>query len=339
SSDLGEPDYCRFPRAMPDDVMFAEQWYWQYPVVANAASAVDAEAAWDLTTGSAGVVIAVLDTGVLFDHPDLGRAGAGGRLLPGYDFITNLDIANDGNGRDSDPSDPGDWVDLGDAILSDSRFAGCLPEDDDGNPLSLPSSWHGTRVAGLIGARTNNSEGIAGGDWSSWVLPVRVLGKCGGLDSDIIPAMLWAAGIDVSGVPPNPHPAKVLNLSLGSSSPDCPNSYRDAVQQLVARGVLVVASAGNDIGPVSAPGNCPGVLAVTALRQAGTKVGFSNFGPEVGISAPGGNCVLVGLGDPCLFSIATTWNRGTTTPGTHDYTDQIFANYGTSFASPIASAV
>src|SRR5690606_36798647 len=113
----------------------------------------------------------------------------------------------------------------------------------------------------------------------------------------------------------------------------------DAVLQVVARGVLVVASAGNDVGPVSAPGNCPGVLAVTALRQAGTRVGFSNFGSEVGISAPGGNCVLIGQDDPCLFSIATTWNLATMTPGSNDYTDEIFANYGTRFASPIVSAL
>src|SRR5690606_11445874 len=182
---------------------------------------------------SAGVVIAVLDTGVLFDHPDLGRAGAGGRLLPGYDFVTDVNIANDGNGRDSDPSDPGDWVAPGDPILLEPLFSDCLPN----NVSRINRSWHGTRVAGLIGARTNNAEGIAGVVWEYWLLPVRLLGKCGDRNSEILPGMLWAAGIAVPGMPPNPHPAQVLNMSLGSSASRCPETYRDAVDQIVARGV------------------------------------------------------------------------------------------------------
>src|SRR5690606_34074181 len=114
-----EPDYVRYPQAVPADPLYQFQWYWQNR--ADAPSAIDAESAWDTATGTAGVVIAVLDTGVLFDHPDLGRAGAGGRLLPGYDFVTDVNIANDGNGRDSDPSDPGDWVAPGDPILLEDR--------------------------------------------------------------------------------------------------------------------------------------------------------------------------------------------------------------------------
>jgi hypothetical protein len=169
---------------------------------------------------------------VLFDHPDLKRAHLGGRLLPGYDFIANAAAANDGDGRDADASDAGDWVTQQES--NQGRFAGCDVTN---------SSWHGTRVAGIIGARTNNSEGVAGGTWSPWILPVRVLGKCGGFDSDILDAMAWAGGLHVAGVPDNPYPAKIENMSLGSSGP-CGAAYASVIGELAARGVVVVVSAG-----------------------------------------------------------------------------------------------
>ena len=168
------------------------------------------------------MVIAVLDTGVLYDHPDLGRADRGGKLLPGFDFVSG--IAHDQRWRwpRCDPSDPGDWVDSTDK--TNAAFTNC---DISG------SSWHGTRVAGMIGALTNNSAGVAGLDWNSFILPVRVLGKCGGLDSDILAGMRWAAGLHVAGVPDNPTPARILNLSLGSDGA-CEPSYRDVIGELTA---------------------------------------------------------------------------------------------------------
>src|SRR5690606_24970509 len=133
------------------------------------------------------------------------------RLLPGYDFVSGergastFVSANDGNGWDPDPSDPGDWV------TSQEAASGPLRDCEVGY-----SSWHGLRVLGMLGAQTDNGTGIAGGVWQSRVLPVRVLGKCGGYDSDIIAAMRWAAGLSVSGAPANPNPAHIINLSLGS---------------------------------------------------------------------------------------------------------------------------
>ena len=145
---------------------------------------------------------------------------------------------------------------------------------------------------------------------------MRVLGKCGGYDSDIIAAMAWAAGIHVDGVPDNPYPARIVNMSLGAPPGDaCPQSYQQIVDELVSEGVLVVVSAGNEGGPVDAPANCAGVAAVAGLRHVGTKVGFSSLGPEIALSAPAGNCVNTGAGQPCLFSIETTSNTGTTSPG------------------------
>ena len=316
------PDHRRFPHATPNDPLFANQWYLKFTQV----SSVNATGAWDLETGTTGAVVAVLDTGVTYDHPDLGRGDLGGKLLPGYDFVSNAARANDNDGRDANPEDSGDWVN--DSDRTNSVFSDCEVTG---------SSWHGTRVAGVIGALSNNASGVTGISWNSMILPVRVLAKCGGTDSDILAGMRWAAGLPVAGVPTNPTPARILNLSLGSSSP-CEPSYRDVINELTALKVLVVISAGNEGTVVSSPANCPGVAAVAAIRHAGSKVGFSNLGAEVTIAAPGGNCVNVN-GGPCLFSLDTTSNAGTTTQGAHIFTDQINSNLGTSFSAPIVSGI
>jgi serine protease len=317
-----EVDRRRFPQSTPDDPLFGGQWYLQD----EQPSAVDAIDAWSLSTGNPGVVIAELDTGVRFDHPDL-RSATVNRLLPGYDMISSVQTGNTGLGRNPDASDPGDWVSAADTKTA--LFSSCTVSN---------SSWHGTRVAGILGAITNNATGIAGLTWSGWVLPVRVLGKCGGYDSDILAGMAWAAGFPVDGVPTNPYPARILNMSLGATGA-CPQSYQELVDQLVSAGVLVVASAGNEGGPVDAPANCIGVAAVAGLRQVGTKVGFSSLGPEIALSAPGGNCVNSDAGEPCLFSIETTTNSGTTVPDTNTYTDEYSFNVGTSFSAPLVSGI
>lgn len=347
-------DQRRYPLSAPNDPLLVAtsgatgQWYMQTPSTATGdLSATDAVSAWAIITGSTGTVIADIDTGVRFDHPDLLRAGLGGRLLPGYDFVdqdyspttgaalgTYL-IANDGDGWDPDPSDPGDWINSTDQRNALFPSSDCSIED---------SSWHGTRVVGIFGAITNNNVGIAGMTWGSWILPVRVLGKCGGYDSDIIAGIEWAAGMSVSTaqtpVPDNPYPANIINLSLGGSS-SCSSAYQDALTTVTGMGVLVVASAGNASGSVEAPANCsalvPGVIAVAGLRNVGTKVGYSSFGPEVGIAAPAGNCI--NSSGACLRSIDTTTNLGTTTPGDNGYTNQTNSNLGTSFSAPIVSGI
>jgi serine protease len=316
-------DRLRFPHAtQPDDSLFAGQWY----LGNTEASAVNAVDAWDRERGSSGVVVAVLDTGVLYDHPDLGRADRGGKLLPGFDFVSTAHMVNDGGARDPDPSDPGDWVNSRDK--EDPVYENCD---------ITASSWHGTRVAGVVGALTNNSGGVAGLSWNSFILPVRVLGKCGGRDSDILAGLRWAAGLSVPGVPVNPTPARILNASFGNDGP-CEASYRDVIAELRQRKALLVISAGNEGTVVSSPANCEGVAAVAAIRHAGSKVGFSNLGPEVTLAAPGGNCVNIN-GGPCLFSLDTTSNAGTERPAAHIFTDQFNSNLGTSFSAPIVSGV
>ncbi len=303
------------------------QWYLRAPSGA-VVSAINIEAAWAYTQGTASTVVAVLDTGVRFDHPDLGRAASGGQLLLGYDFVSNTAVANDGNSRDDDPSDPGDWVTSAD--LRSSTFSGCSV---------TPSSWHGTATASLVAAAANNGLGMAGAAPGVRVLPVRVLGKCFGTDADIQAGMLWAAGISVAGVPDNPNPARVINLSLGGDGL-CDAAYADVIAQVLARGVVIVAAAGNTAGgAVNVPANCSGVIGVTALRHAGTKVGFSDLGPEVSIAAPGGNCINITAGSPCLYPLLAATNKGIQGPTTSAWTDSYDISVGTSFSSPLVAAV
>ncbi|HLW25812.1 MAG TPA: S8 family serine peptidase [Steroidobacteraceae bacterium] len=368
-------------QALPNDPLFAGtpsasppasgQWYLANPATSSIMagtppttfpdlSAVDAVDAWSITGGSTGIVIADVDTGVRFDHPDLLRAGLGGRLLPGYDFVgqdynpkspynglgTFLQ-ANDGDGWDPDPSDPGDWINSTDQKQSVFPSASCPAAD---------SSWHGTRVVGIFGALSDNGVGITGLTWGPWILPVRALGKCGGYDSNIIAGIEWAAGMPVTdpdtgeAAPPNPYPADIINLSLGGGTDACSSSgngaaYFSALPQVVSLGALVVIAAGNESGPVELPADCagviPGVMAVAGLRNVGTKVGYSSFGSQVSLSAPAGNCIDTG-GD-CLRSMDTTTNLGVTDPlpgaSGNGYTNEVSSNLGTSFATPIVSGI
>jgi serine protease len=341
--EFAEPDNWVKPQPYtPNDPLFSDalvhlgqpyesQWYLKGVQPA----AIRADSAWDITRGGASaatsVVVAVIDTGVRLDHPDLA-----GKLLPGYDFVSVPAIANDGNGWDADPSDPGDFVSPQD--LNSPPF-------NSGDCEQSNSSWHGTRVAGLIGANTDNGAGMAGTGFNVRIVPARALGKCGGHASDVIAAMYWAAGMAVpppllnsTSLPVNANPAQILNLSLGSND-TCGAPYATAVADVTAHGVLVVASSGNEGTAVGSPASCPGALAVAGLRHAGTKVGYSNLGPEVGIAAPAGNCVFVLLvTDPCVYSLNTTTNLGAQTPGANGYSTPLQQpTYGTSFSSPLVA--
>lgn len=326
------PDRRMKRAALPNDSLFeaggvegpaAGQWYLKAPT-GEVRSSIDAVSAWDLTTGSANIVIAVLDTGVRFDHPDLLAASAGGKLLPGYDFV-RTSIANDGDGLDADASDPGDWVTQADIDNGVVR-TDCTVED---------SSWHGTQVTGIAAALSHNASGMAGASWGARVLPLRVLGKCGGFQSEIIAAMRWAVGLPVPNAPQNTTPARVLNLSLGGPGA-CDAAYQGAIDEVIAAGAVIVASAGNSAGhTVGSPANCSGVISVGGLRHAGTKVGFSDLGAGVAISAPGGNCVTVP--GPCVYPILTTTDSGRQGPSGPAYTNSRDASVGTSFSAPLVS--
>ena len=308
---------------VPNDPYFADnqttitpavgQWYLRAPDT-TAVSAINALGAWAITQGSASVTVAVLDTGVTTNHPDLA-----GKLWPGYDFVSRTTRSNDGDARDANPDDPGDWS---------------IANECGTGEAAADSSWHGTQVAGLIGAASDNSIGMASVGRNVMVLPVRVLGKCGGFDDDIQAAMRWAGGLSSDPVA-NAHPAKVINLSLGSTG-SCSVAYRDLIAELNTAGVTVVVAAGNETGrAVGEPANCAGAIAVAGLRHAGSKVGYSNLGPEVALAAPAGNCV--NLSGACLYPLLTTVNAGTTSPGANTYSDSFASSLGTSFASPLVA--
>ncbi len=301
-----EADRLFKPLLVPNDPAFSDQWY-----LYEDSGGLRVPAAWDISTGVSSTVVAVLDSGV---RP---HAEFSARLLPGYDFISadapnRFYTANDGDGRDANAEDPGDWIDSADAT--------------DECPAAA-SDWHGTYVTGLIAAAGNNGAGVAGINWGTRILPVRILGRCGGFVSDIVDAVRWAAGIGVPGVPANPHPARIINLSLGGEG-ECGEPLQDAINDVIAAGVAVVVAAGNEDEPVAehSPSSCAGVVVVAATTRAGSRSGFSNFGPEVTVSAPGGSE---------FDGLVSTSNNGVTTPSTDSYAFQ----GGTSVAGALATGV
>jgi serine protease len=216
------------------------------------------------------------------------------------------------------------------ADLDSGQFNGCELEPN--------SSWHGLKVAGVIGASTNNGMAVAGLDWAARILPVRVLGKCGGDFSDIYDAMAWAAGRNVPGVPGNPFPAQVINLSLGGDGDPC-SAQDDALfaQLLSPTGVrAIVAAAGNNDGDANAhfPSSCPSVISVAATTPAGNRTIYSNFGSSVDVAAPGGNGGAIGSPDFGLIAVLN--NNGATAPNA---AWSVSGATGTSFAAPVVSGV
>ena len=284
----------------PKDSSWSKQWDMD-----EGTGGIRAPKAWDLSTGF-GVRVAVLDTGVR-PHADLVA-----NLLPGYDFITDTDRAGDGGGRDGDASDPGDGVTESDCWFEPAKN----------------SSWHGTHVAGTIAAVGNNAAGITGVAPKAKIVPVRVLGKCGGATSDVADGIVWAAGGKVANVPTNANPAQILNLSLGSES-SCSGTFQDAINFARSKGALVVVAAGNDSQDVSEqePANCKGVMAVAATNKLGAKSDYSNFGAGVDIAAPGG--------DTTNGAVLSLSNTGTMGP----VMDTLSWKQGTSMAAPHVSGV
>ena len=310
-----EEDMLMFHTFTPADPEFTEQWHLQSAV--NFAGAISAPVAWDKSTGS-GIVIGVVDTGIT-DHPDLDT-----NVLPGYDFITSSARAGDGDGWDNDAHDLGDFVTSSEAADSTSPFFGC--------PVSN-SSWHGTHVAGIISAQANNNQGISGVAPNAKILPVRVLGKCGGYATDIAAGIYWASGSKTLPLAPtNPNPAQIINLSLGAKG-NCPFFYSGAIVLAKRAGSTVVIAAGNNNMDVSqfAPANCGGVVVVGAVGQAGSRSYYSNFGAKISVSSPGGDSHADGADKTILSTI----NTGETTTGTPAY-----GRYqGTSMAAPVVSGV
>ncbi|MFX3657754.1 MAG: S8 family serine peptidase [bacterium] len=260
--EVAEPNLLRQPLRAPDDEFYPFQWH--YPDI-------ELEQAWDITTGQdtghPPVVVAVVDTGVLLDHPDLRNQWLrdNGGAVVGYDFIQDAARANDGDGLDPDPSDPGDSAAGPDA-----------------------SSFHGSHVAGTVAAESDNAVGVAGVSWGARLMPLRALGIGGGTTYDVMQAVRYAARLsNASGQVP-PVRADIVNLSLGSDLYS--ESEQRTFNEVRAQGVLVVASAGNSSSDVpSYPASYDGVVSVSASTITRTRAPYSNFGPLIDVAAPGGD--------------------------------------------------
>ena len=302
--EYAEPDLRLQTQLVPSDPSYLSQWHYHEPT-----AGLNLPTAWNSATG-AGVVVAVLDTGYR-PHRDLLA-----NLRAGYDFISTTAVGNDGDGRDAIA------LDAGDAVVANECGTGSSAK---------ASSWHGTHVAGTIAAATNNGLGVAGVAFQARLLPVRVLGKCGGYTSDIADGLLWAAGGTVSGVPANATPARVINLSLGGSG-TCSTTFQRAITGARSLGAVVVVAAGNSAGNAAnaTPANCHGVTTVAAANRSGGKAYYSNAGANVDVAAPGGD-----MRSAASNGILSTLNTGSGAPGADSY-----AYYqGTSMATPHVAGV
>lgn len=293
-----EPDRLRRPAATPNDARYRMQWNL---------TQIRMPQAWERMTGSSKVVVAVLDTGILKDHPDLRQ-----RLAPGYDFILDRENAGDQDGRDDNPTDQGDT-----------------------EPGS--SGLHGTHVAGIIGAASNNALGISGVDWGCRIMPVRVLGvrRGTGVDSDIADAIRWAAGKQLGNLPPPAQPAQVINMSFGGLGISF--TVQRAVDEAIAAGAIVVAAAGNgaDGAASYSPGGLDGVITVGAAGSKGQRAAYSNHGARVDLLAPGGDDDFEMTGELGMTGVLSTYRDAGETEGAGPYS--YYPLVGTSQAAPHVS--
>lgn len=317
-----QPNYIyRIQDTTPNDPRYREQWHYfkNGTGAGSSPGGIGLPLVWDFTKGSASVVVAVIDTGILPNHPDIIGSP---NLVPGFDMISDTFMANDGDGRDPDPTDPGDAVTAGEC-------------GSGWPPFAQPNSWHGTHVAGIIGVgNSNNGLGVAGVNWNVKVQPIRVLGKCGGTTTDIADAIRWASGLPVPGVPNNTTKARVINMSLGGEGA-CSNDpvEQSAINDAVAQGVTVVVAAGNSAedASLSTPAGCNNVIAVAASDFRGNLVTrYSNFGPTVKIMAPGGDIQRDDNGDGNPDGVLSMVSPA---DGTYAYYN------GTSMASPHVAGV
>jgi serine protease len=331
------PDRILRPMALATDPLFSQQW--NLLPGTSVAGGANVTSAWDTTTGAPTVGIGIVDTGIHADHADL----AGTNFGIGRNFVSSSAMAgatdrktgtaipsgfvNNGannSASNTDPSDPGDWISAADAASFPTL---CGSQSN--------SSWHGTFVTGQIAAQRNNGIGIAGIAPGVRVQMARALGKCGGVTSDIMDAMTWLAGGAVPGVISNPTPATVISMSLGGTGA-CSALEQSRINAARALGVTIVVAAGNESGPVDAPANCAGAIAVTAHTREGDNAWYANVGAQTAISAPGGGrgTVISGTSSTIVSLSNSSATAPIASPGGDTYTHDI----GTSMATPHVAA-
>jgi serine protease len=325
----------------PNDGLFWRDWHLQGPYELAGGEtngylgAANIQSAWDLTKGQSSIGVAVLDTGILFEHPDLKRALGRQNKRYGWDMVTDIVRARDGNARDPDAQDEGTWVDQG-----------TLCNEDE---WSYASNWHGSHVGGIIAATTNNKIGVAGTNWRSKLVPVRVLAGCPNETMvDVADGILWASGEKmVPGTRPNRTPVQVMNMSFGMEMP-CPSVYQESIDRALSKGISMVVSAGNSQRDVAdyAPANCHGVISVASVSHVGDKAYYTNIGRGITIAAPGGqqrwpvyNKEGAQISQVVLkeWGIWSTVSSSQTTP---ELGEMMYSPYqGTSMAAPVVTGI
>jgi len=289
---FAEPNYFRYPLFVPNDPEYAIQWH--YPLI-------NLPQAWEVTKGDSDVVVAVIDTGILSLHPDI----IGQLTADGYDFISLTSISNDGDAEDNDPEDPGDQMQGG-------------------------SSFHGTHVSGTVAAASNNSIGVAGIAYEAKIMALRALGVGGGLSSDIMKCIEYAAGLTIAPDPIPNQPADVINMSLGGGSPS--QAEQTIINDARAAGVIIVAAAGNESTSArSYPASYDGVISVSAVGPDKSLASYSNFGSKIDVAAPGGD---FGASNDGVYSTSgDDTGQGGTIQNVYSF------SRGTSMASPHMAGV
>ncbi len=325
----------------PNDTLYATEQWWLGPLATGSLGVPGMPAAWDRSTGApvSGLppVVAVLDSGYT-NHPELDSRW----VNAGYDFVGSTDYANDGNGRDADAADPGDRLTAAEIAANPALWDGCEPRER--------SSWHGTVMAGQIGAVSDNRAGVAGLHWAmdARILPVRVAGKCGAAVGDVVDGLRWAAGLRVTGVPDNTNPARVIVVGVAgfepcdAASPDvnvaaAAQLYIDTLAAVRATGAIVIAAAGNQRAIVGRPASCAGAFAVTSVNRQGFKAIYANYGSQIALATVGGDAAADRDCDDLLADtgLVSTGNDGAGPVGNFAYA----AGSGTSFAAPVVAGV
>jgi len=289
---FAEPNYFRYPLFVPNDPYYSKQWH--YPLI-------NLPQAWEVTEGDSNVVVAVIDTGILSQHPDI----IGQLTTDGYDFISVDSIANDTDpGRDDDPEDTGEEMTGG-------------------------SSFHGTHVSGTIAAASNNAIGVAGIAYQSKIMPLRALGPAGGLTTDVMEAMKYAAGLDNKSNTLPDKPANIINMSIGGGSPS--QAEQTIIDDVRAAGIIIIAAAGNeDTSDPSYPAAYTGVVSVSAVGPDKSLASYSNYGATIDVAAPGGDFAASSDG---VYSTSGDNSQSDATEYVYSY------SRGTSMASPHMAGV
>ena len=255
------------------------------------------------------VVVAVIDGGVLPNHPSLS-----GRLLPGYDMMSAPNNLKGGRSADFGP---------------DARDAKCGER-----VTSSTYRTHGTEVASLIAG--NGRDGVTGVNPSAKILPIRLFGSCHMSRTDLLDSLAWAAGLPVAGAPVNPNPARVINLSFAGGKSVCGDDLQQVLDRMAKKNIFVVAAAGNTFGKrLAEPANCRGVISVGAVDAENNIEKYSGLDPRTTIYAPGGGKRM---------SVDGPWRVNKLKVATFDINFKgdespagLFSGVGTSYASPLVA--